>query len=84
VSVVVDEDGELMADPRISAPGSMDEIADKALIEACEDEVADAVERLKRGMSEAKIKEAARLALRKMLKTELAKKPLIDVQVIRV
>ena len=84
VSVVMDTQGELMAQPAVSAPGALDSREDGEVLEACAEEAADALRNLRPGSSPEKITETIRGALRRVLKTELGKKPTIEVHILRV
>lgn len=84
VSAVIDKHNELLATPRISAPGSMDPNEDKDLLQALRDEITDAVENTKAKATVDKISEEIRTAIRRFVREELGKKPVIDVHVIKV
>jgi ribonuclease J len=84
VSVAVNKKNELLSDPRVSAPGSLDPVEDKELIAALGDEIADTVERAKPKDGPDKISDAIRNTMRKFLREELGKKPVIDIHVIKV
>ena len=84
VAVALDEDNELVGLPGIGAPGSLDPDLDDDLIEAMREEVAEAVARLKKGDTSKRVDEYVRQAIRRICKSDLGKKPVIDVQIIRV
>lgn len=85
ISVVVDQKtNELLAAPRISAPGSLDMNEDRDLIGALVDMVEEAVGRATRKDTVDRISENIRTAARKLYRDELGKKPVLDVHVIKV
>ncbi len=84
ISVITDKAGELVGKPILSTPGIIDEKEDRELLEDCVDEIARAIETLRGKPNDEQIKEAARKALRGILKNELDKKPVIEVHVARV
>jgi len=83
-TVVLDRSGELLATPRISAPGLV-ENGDPVV-----DELADAVEEAVRGLRaherrvDSLVHEAARVAVRRVLRAIFGKKPVTEVHVVRV
>lgn len=83
VSIVIDKGGELKSGVRISAPGILDANEDAALIEECAGAIEHGLSSVRR-TSDDQIREQARLTIRKMLKNELDKKPVIEVHVARV
>lgn len=83
-SVVIDRDGELLANPQVSAPGLLDAKEDGELLEECEAVLADSVRRLKSRPGDEQVREAVRLSMRKFFKAELDKKPVLEVLVTRV
>lgn len=84
VSVAVNKGGELAAPVQLVAPGVLDPKEDAELIQEYIAIAADAVEHAKKRASDADIKETVRLALRKTIKNDLDKKPVIEVQLARV
>lgn len=72
--------GNLVSDPQISAPGSLDRDDDKDFIQTIANEIREEVEMMKKpGYSD--IREAAMRAARRLLKAELDKKPYIEVHI---
>lgn len=82
-TVVIDRDGELAASVSLSAPGIFDMKEDEEMFAHCIAEIEAAVTSKKR-MSDEQIREQVRLVLRKLIKNELDKKPVIEVHVLRV
>jgi ribonuclease J len=90
VTLVLDGDGALMAEPRVVAqgvfdPDDPDEEGEAVLIEAAE-AVRAAVAALPRGArdNDETIGEAARIAARRVLKPQRDKRPVVEVQVVRI
>ncbi|MDE3016392.1 MAG: ribonuclease J [Pseudomonadota bacterium] len=81
-SVAVAKNGEVKQ-VRLAAPGLLDAREDGELLEEWEAEVARIAGSGKR-IGEEQVKEQVRLALRKIIKQELDKKPVIEVQVLKV
>ncbi|MBX6368524.1 MAG: ribonuclease J [Rhodospirillales bacterium] len=83
-TVVLDRSGELLATPRISAPGLVED--GDPIVE----ELADAVEEAVRGLPpherriDSNVHEAARVAVRRVLRATFGKKPVTEVHVVRV
>jgi ribonuclease J len=84
VSVAVHEKGGLAAPVQIAAPGLLDAKEDGELLEEYAGVIADAVEHAKPRASDGDIKETVRVALRKITRQDLDKKPVIEVQISRV
>ena len=83
VSLVFGKDGELLHPVMLAAPGVLDPREDKELLDECIAEIAHAVKGKGRGSPE-QIKEQVRSMLRKIIKGEMDKKPVIEVHVARV
>jgi len=85
VSVVIDEDGELLADAQLSTTGLFEDEDDPIYLEAIL-QAEDAVESLSAThvKEDARVKEAIRLAVRRHLRNQLGKKPVTEVHLIRV
>ena len=82
VSVVMDKKGQLAAPPMISAPGCLDAIEDKDLINVMREEVMEAVGKAARGGSKGRqLDESIRGVIRKIVRDELGKKPVLDVHI---
>jgi len=83
-SLVVNETGRVMAAPKISAPGLFE--ADDPVMNGIARDFGDALDDLPKNLrqDDAALIEAAKSALRKALGKVLAKRPLVDVHVMRV
>lgn len=82
VSVVMDKKGQLACPPLISAPGCLDDNDDEELLTALRDEVFEAIAKATRGGSKGRmLDESIRGAIRKMIRDELGKKPVLDVHI---
>jgi ribonuclease J len=81
VSVVMNNKGICLAPPRISAPGLLDPEQDGELYAELSEEVSFAVDK-KRDLRDAE--EAARKAVRRIIRDELDKNPIIEVHITRV
>jgi ribonuclease J len=85
-TVVVDGKGRLLAPPKLSVPGVLDAANDDGL----HVEVVEAIEAAVEGLSKADLRddaavgEAARLALRRTIQAATGKRPLAEVQIVRV
>jgi ribonuclease J len=83
-TIVLDRSGELLATPKVSAPGLVEE-GDPLV-----DEMTDAIEEAVRGLKaherriDTAVHEAARIAVRRVLRVAFGKKPVTDVHVVRV
>ncbi len=84
VALALDEDWTLSDDPQIIAPGSLDKQEDSEILEAMSEAIVEAVENIKRNHSRQTIEEAVRQVVRRMCNNELGKKPIIEVQILRV
>ena len=84
VSVVLGKNSDLMAPVQMVAPGLLDIKEDDELIAECVDEITRILENTKAKSGDAQIAEQVRLCVRKLLKKELDKKPVIEVHVARV
>jgi ribonuclease J len=81
-SILLGKSGALVGAPIISAPGCLDSIEDKAIIEVMQDEITEVVAKAKRGGSKGKmLDESIRNAMRKVIREELGKKPVLDVHI---
>lgn len=79
VSLVINKKGDLAGVPMISAPGCLDE-DDTELLTQMREEVEDAVTKASRGKGR-QLDEIIRAALRKVLREELGKKPVLAVHI---
>jgi len=83
VSVALNKNGELKAPVQLAAPGLLDANEDKELLAEWRAEITSILDGRSRTTDE-QIKEQVRLALRKIIKQEIDKKPVIEVMVTRV
>lgn len=83
VALAVDSRCEPAGSPKIAAPGCLDPQADAELIASIIEEVEEVMEK-NGGIAENKFIEAVRLCIRRTLKQELGKKPMIEIQLVRV
>lgn len=82
VSLVMDKKGALAAAPMISAPGCLDNTDDKELLDLLRDAVSDAVAKAGRGGAKGRqLDETIRGVLRKLIRDELGKKPVLDIHI---
>jgi ribonuclease J len=84
VSLVIGATGRMVTLPRITAPGVFAPQEDEDLIESLCEEVEHAVENLKEGVSSQVVDQTVRSVVRRNIKRELGKKPVIEVQLIRI
>ncbi|MFZ4540470.1 MAG: ribonuclease J [Rickettsiales bacterium] len=81
-SIVMDKKGQIVGKPMISAPGCLDDKDDKELLATLGGEVAEAVTKASRGGNKGRaIDESVRGAIRKLIRDELGKKPVLDVHI---
>ena len=85
VTLVVDEAGGLLAEPRFSAGGLYDAVEEPEVEAAAVKAVEEALHRLSRHdrRQDGPLLEAVRVAVRRALQRELGKKPVVEVQLIR-
>lgn len=85
VTVVIDETGELQADPQISTQGVFDLEVDHEMAESLIDAAEDAVEDLPRKSrrNDDHVHEAVRLAVRRRLRALCGKRPTVEVHLVR-
>ncbi len=85
ISLVIGDDAELLADPRITAPGLLDDNDDYDLLQDMRDEIIDVHNNLKsqtRGKATPdQIEAAIRATVKKLIKSEISKSPLIKIHV---
>ncbi len=79
VSLAFDKKGELVGPPKLAAPGCLDAEDDRALIAELLKEITDMAK--KGGKGKKGLAESIRNHLRKILRDELGKKPVLDVHV---
>ncbi len=80
-SVVLKKNGELAAPPKISAPGSLDENDDKELLAAMREEITEIVDKPRKGGKGKGLEESIRNVMRKTIRDELGKKPVLEVHI---
>jgi len=86
-TVVLDRKGRLMADPAISVPGLIDgDTTDTETVDLAIDAVIEAIEGLKHDQinDDAAVSEAVRIAVRRSLRGSIGKRPLTQVQIVRI
>ncbi len=85
VSLTLNKHGVLASAPIISAPGCLDATEDKELIETISEEVETLIEKAGKGVGKSgkgkSLEDAIRNLLRKMIRDELGKKPVLDVHI---
>jgi ribonuclease J len=84
VSLVVDKDGWLIAPPVITGHGMVDAEEEKVVVEGLVKAVRDALESDTLENDDKKLREAGRLAVRRTLVALYDKRPIIEVQLVRV
>ena len=89
VTVVLDEAGKLLAEPRLSVQGLLDvegDARDAVVLEEVIRTIEDSLERLSKAArrDDATVAETVRLAVRRRLKASRGKKPLTEVHVVRI
>jgi ribonuclease J len=82
VSLVLQQ-GDLIAKPNLQAPGCLDARSDADLLSELTDEVEDAVTETlaKRGMNLKQIEDSVRHSIRKIIKKDLGKRPMIEIAI---
>jgi ribonuclease J len=83
-SITITRDNELAAPVQLAAPGILDPREDRDVFDDCIAEIESIFSKPQKRTTEEQIKEQVRLSLRKMIKKELDKKPVIEVHVSRV
>ena len=78
VSLVLDKRGALVGEPILSAPGCLDDVEDKALIDEIRVGLRDTIAKGARGKGRG-LEDAIRNTLRKIIREELGKKPVLQV-----
>jgi len=84
ISIVWGKNGELMYPVQMSTPGILDPKDDQELIGECTAEITRILEGTPARAGDEQIREQVRLCVRKLIKRDLDKKPVIEVQVMRV
>lgn len=80
-SLTLKKGGQLVGRPRISAPGCLDSTEDKDIIAAMADAITELVEKGRWSHKLSVLEEAIRNAMRKLIREELGKKPVLDVHI---
>jgi ribonuclease J len=85
VSLVMDGAGSLLAEPRATVQGLLDPENDRDVLDAALESVEDELDRLPRRAraDDARVRETARVALRRSLFRSVGKKPVTEVHLIR-
>ncbi|MEI7669263.1 MAG: ribonuclease J [Pseudomonadota bacterium] len=83
-SIVIDKNNELLAEPIISAPGSLDNKDDIDLINALIEDIKSTIMQAKPRDTSEKIAENIRKVIQKLFKHDLGKKPILDVHVVKI
>ncbi|MBT6203630.1 MAG: ribonuclease J [Rhodospirillaceae bacterium] len=86
VTLVLDGDGDLISDPVISAHGLTENGENQELIDDLIDDAIDAVEGLTapKRRDDDSVREAVRVALRRSIKVEFNRRPVVEIQLVRV
>ena len=86
LSLVIDKDGRLLAEPKLSAVDLLDLEADREIALDIVDDAADALERMrpKARDDDDTVAETLRIAVRRSFNRLVGKKPIVEVQVLRV
>jgi ribonuclease J len=84
VTVVINKDNELLANPALTALGSIDANEDKDLFKALKEDIARLIENLSPKDSQEKITDSIKKLISKLFRDELGKKPVIQVNVIKI
>lgn len=88
-TIIIDRDDRLAADPIISAPGVLDPVEDADIFDAMVEEVMDNIETSRKqmrraGMPTEHMSNLTRSAIRRILRREIGKNPVIDIRIERV
>ena len=81
VSLVLNKKGELVGTIQISAPGCLDSEEDGAILNAMREDIATVISKGGKGGKSKQLDEAIRNVLRRIIRDELGKKPVLDVHV---
>lgn len=84
VSITIDKDASLASPVQLIAPGILDALEDVEFVNECIADITHAIKTQKTNSSNEQIKEMVRLILRRTIKRDLDKKPVIEVLVARV
>src|SRR5699024_4450863 len=85
VTILVDSDGGLLVEPRFAAQGLYDIEEEPEVEAAAARAIESALHKLSRHQrrQDASLQEAMRVAVRRALQRELGKKPMVEIQLIR-
>src|SRR3546814_187405 len=85
-TLVLDRNGSLLAEPKVSLMGLQEGEDDEERSLALAETIEEAVERLPKASrrDDDSVREAARLAVRRAIRTERGKKPLIEIHLVRI
>lgn len=83
VALAVSKEYELMAEPSITAPGSLDPLDDADLIDSIKEDLEYTMDSLPNKVTEDKVKQAVRTTIRRVFKREIGKKPIIMVELLK-
>lgn len=85
-TLVVDGHGDLLGAPQLSAPGLLERDDVNGVLDGAVDEIRRAIDGLstREAAVDDAVREAARRAVRRVFRTELGKKPVIDIHLVRV
>jgi len=81
VSVVLSKDNDVIGNPQISAPGSLDADGDESLIVELQEHVSGTVGKMPPKSKMVAIRDKIRSIVRKIISKELGKKPVIEVHI---
>ncbi len=84
VSFAVDKKGHLASEVSLTAPGVLDPKEDQDLLESWREEAERIARDIKTKSNDDKLRESVRNALRKLIKNDLDKKPVVEVQIAKV
>lgn len=84
VTLAVTKEYDLIGAPSIVAPGSLDNVVDAELLAYMKEEVEKTMESLSGALTHDKVRQAIRTTMRRIYKHEIGKKPVIEVEFIRV
>jgi ribonuclease J len=84
ISCVLNGEGKLLAAPKLTTPGILDEQEDDEVLGILKDEIVDFIKMQGRKGKEQGLVEGIRNLVRRLLKREIGKQPLIEIHVFRV
>lgn len=83
LSLVMNKDGKVMGMPQVSGPGVLDPDGDKEIITEIQEEVLAEAERSGKNAKERQLEERIRSTIRRVLRNEFEKKPVLDIHIHR-